>query len=145
MPPITRCHSTTGRTAASRKPAAPTRRALRRARLALSARSDATRRLWSLEDLRQRRGHPLDLALGHLREERQRDRPRGDALAHRELALPVPEGLPVIAHEVDRGQVGLALHPAYPQSADLPVAIGAARQLHERSEPPPPRPALVVA
>ena len=43
------------------------------------------------------------------REERQRERARGDVLADRELALAVAEALAVEAHQVDRRQVGLAL------------------------------------
>ena len=39
----------------------------------------------------ERLGHLGDLALGHRREERQRDRARGDVLADRELALAVAE------------------------------------------------------
>ena len=41
--------------------------------------------------------HPRDLSLGHLREERERDRARRDVLADRELALAMTERLAVVA------------------------------------------------
>ena len=56
----------------------------------------------------ERARHPGDLPLGHLREERQRDRPRSDVLADRKLALAMAEPLAVVAHQVDRGEVRLA-------------------------------------
>ena len=55
----------------------------------------------------QRLGHARDLPLGHLREERQRDRARGDVLGDGELALAVAEALAVEREQVDRRQVGL--------------------------------------
>src|SRR5258708_15011512 len=61
------------------------------------------------EDRLQLGGDALDLALAHLREERQRDRPPGDVLADRELSLAVPEALAVVAHQVDRRPGGLAV------------------------------------
>ena len=77
-----------------------------------------------------------DLALGHRREERQRDRARGDVLADRELALAVAEALAVEAHEVDRRQVGLGLHAALAQRADRPSSRSrAARHLDDEDEP----------
>ena len=66
----------------------------------------------------KRLGDARDLALGQLREERQRERARGDVLADRELALAVAEALAVEAHQVDRRQVGLGLHAALAQRAD---------------------------
>ena len=78
-------------------------------------------------DRAQRRRDALDLAVGHLREERQRERARGDVLADRELALAVAEALAVEAHQVDRRQVGLALDAALAQRADDVVAVGPSR------------------
>src|SRR5438270_6200985 len=71
------------------------------------------------------------LALGHLREERQRDRARGDVLAHRELALAVAEALAVEAQQVDGGEVRLARDPPLRQRDDRRVAIDPPRQLHD--------------
>src|SRR5689334_7127326 len=123
MSAITRCQSTAGRAAAPTKPTAA------------AARAD-TGRSWRLAE-RPRKGarDPLDLPVGHLREERQRDRPRGDVLAHRELALAVAERLAVVAHEVDRGQVRLALHAEAAQRAHHIVAVVASRDLHHEHEP----------
>src|SRR5690349_2740413 len=92
MSPITRCQSMIGSAIAPAKPTAPTRRArCRRARSA-SARRLAMGRLCPLADrLSQGRRHPFDLSFGHLGEERQRQRARGDVLADRELALAVAE------------------------------------------------------
>src|SRR6188472_3336573 len=98
MSAITRCHNTIGSATAPAKPTAPTRRArCRRARSA-SARRLAMRRLCPLTDrLSQGRPHPFDLSFGHLGEERQRDRARGDVLADGELALAMAEALAVEA------------------------------------------------
>ncbi len=83
--------------------------------------------------------HAGDLALAHLREERQRQRACGDVLAHRELALAMAEALAVEAHQVDRRQVGLALDAARRERAHGLVAIDAARELHDEHEPAAPR------
>src|SRR3954447_26362502 len=81
MSAITRCQSTTGSAAAATKTTGPERRA-------------DMRRSWRLtEHARKGRRDPLDLPVGHPGEERQREGPRGDVLAHRELALAVAEGL----------------------------------------------------
>ena len=87
----------------------------------------------------------VDLALAQLREERQRERARRDVLADRELAGPVAEGLAVVAHQVDRRQVRLALHAALAQAADRLVAVDAARERHRVDEPAAHVPALVRA
>ena len=74
-----------------------------------------------------------DLGLGELGEERQRDRALGDVLADRELAGPVPVELAVERHQVDGGQVGLALHAELAQRADRAVAVGAAAAAGRRT------------
>src|SRR3954471_226399 len=136
MSAITRCQRTIGSAAAPANPTAPPRRARRRRARSASARRLAMARLWPLADrLRQRRGHPFDLALGHGREERQRDRPGGDVLADRELALTVAEALAVEAHEVDGRQVGLALHAAQAQRVDGLVTVAPTRDLDDEHEP----------
>src|SRR3954469_4310886 len=83
----------------------------------------------------QRLGDPRHLALGHLREERQRQRALGDVLADRELPAPEAEALPVEGHEMDRGQVGLGLHARAAQGGDDRVAVRAAGQLDDEDEP----------
>ena len=83
----------------------------------------------------QRLGDLRHLALRDLREERQRDRPRGDVLADRELALAMAEALAVEGHQVDRRQVRLGLHAARGQRPDRLVAIDAVRQLDDEDEP----------
>src|SRR3954453_23728474 len=81
------------------------------------------RRSWRLAEHPRKGGRdPLDLRVGHPGEERQRDRACSHVLADRELALAVAERLTVVRHEVDRGQVRLALHPVVAQRADDLVA-----------------------
>src|SRR3954453_2902327 len=136
MSAITRCQRTIGSAAAPANPTAPTPRARRRRARSASARRLAMARLWPLADrLRQRRGHPFDLVLGHGREEGQRDRPGGDVLADRELALAMAEALPVEAHEGDSRQVGLALHAAQAQGVDGLVTVAPTRDLDDEHEP----------
>src|SRR4051794_30293753 len=114
MSAITRCQSTAGSAAADTNPTAP------------AARADMCRS-WRLSEHARKGGRdPLDLPVGHLREERQRHRPRRDVLAHRELALAVAERLAVVAHEVDRGQVRLALDPEAAQRPHDVVSLVAA-------------------
>src|SRR3954452_7619484 len=111
MSAITRCQSTTGNAAAAAKMRGPERRA-------------DMRRSWRLpEHLRKGGRDPLDLPVGHRREERQRERARGHVLAHRELALAVAERLAVVRHEVDRREVRLARDPVLAQPADDVVAV----------------------
>src|SRR3954462_11671806 len=98
MSAMTRCQSTTGSAAAATKTTGPERRA-------------DMRRSWRLPEHARKGGRdPLDLAVRHLREERQRERAGGHVLAHGELAGAMAERLAVVRHEVDRRQVRLALH-----------------------------------
>src|SRR5947209_14180232 len=109
MSPITRCQSTNGSAHATTNPAMPTRRARRRESCSRPSGPDDIPGLWTVERRLQTCCDLLDLLLGHLREERQGDRPRGDVLADRELALAMAEALAVEGHQVDRRQVRLAL------------------------------------
>ena len=79
--------------------------------------------------------HAVDLTLGHAGEERQRDRAGSDVLADGELSRPVAETFSVEAHQVDRGQVGLALNPARRERPHGLIAIHPGRQLHDEHEP----------
>src|SRR5438094_10064119 len=126
-------HNAPGSAIAASKPSAPMRLACRARRW-----SRPTQRLCHRAE---RLRHLFRLRVRQVWEERQRDRPRRDVLADRELALPVAERLAVVAHEVDRGQVGLALHAALAQGDDRLVAVDAVRQLDDVDEPP----ALVTA
>src|SRR4051794_2933241 len=112
MSAMTLCHRTNGSAHARVKPTAPTRRARRRESWSRPSGPEAMPGLWTREDPLQTLCDLLDLALGELGEERQRDRARGDVLADWELALAVTEALAVERHEVDRRQVRLALDPA---------------------------------
>src|SRR4051794_36719948 len=133
MSAMTRCQSTTGSAAAATKTTGPERRA-------------DMRRSWRLaEHLRKGGRDPLDLPVGHPREERQRDRACSHVLADRELALAVAERLAVIRHEVDRGQVRLALHPVMAKRAHDLVAVVAVRDLDDVDEPAPDVPAGIRA
>src|SRR3954471_9130508 len=124
MSAMTRCQSTTGSAAAATKTTGPERRA-------------DMRRSWRLPEHARKGGRDaLDLAVGHVREERQRERAGGDVLTDRELARTVAERLAVVRHEVDRRQVRLALHPVLAQRAHDLVAVVAVRHLHDVDEPP---------
>src|SRR3954470_1966623 len=123
MSPTTRCQRTTGSAAAPRNTTGPDRRA-------------DMRRSWRLaEDARKSSRDALDLPVGHVREERQRERAGGDVLAHRELAGTVAERLAVVGHEVDRGHVRLARDAVLAQRAQHVVAVVAARDLDDVDEP----------
>ena len=78
-----------------------------------------------------------------LREERQRERARGDVLADGELAGAVPEALAVEAHQVDRRQVGLALDPSRRQRPDRSrrgrLRAGSCTTNTNQPRPSPPR------
>src|SRR6476646_3637436 len=125
MSAITRCQSIAGSAAAATSPAGA------------AARADTGRLLRLAQHPRKGRRDALDLPVGHLREERQRERPRGDVLAHRELALAVAERLAVVRHEVDRGQVGLARDAVLvAQRPEHAVARVGPRDLDDVDEPP---------
>src|SRR4051812_16434391 len=96
MSAITRCQSTAGSATAARKTTGPDRRA------------DMRRSCRAAKHARKGGRDALDLASGHAGEERQRERARGDVLAHRELTLAVAERLAVVRHQVDRRHVRLA-------------------------------------
>src|ERR1700683_1649950 len=81
--------------------------------------------------------HAAHLPLTHLREERQRERARGDILAHRELPLAVAEALSVEAHQGNCRQIRLALDPPRGERANGLVAVDLSRQLHDEKETPP--------
>src|SRR3954454_13575362 len=119
---MTSCQSATGRIAAPITPTAPTTCAFRRLRSSRPRGRLAMCTLCPLQHLDEGFPDALDVALRHLGEEGERDRPRGDVLAHRELPLPVAELLPVVGHEVDRRQVRLAGDPEVAQGVDDVVA-----------------------
>src|SRR3954470_13909983 len=106
MSVTTPCQSTPGSAAAA---AIPT---------PLAARVDMAGLSRVTEDPRKGRRDALDLAVGHRRGERQRQRPRGDVLADGELPLAVAERLAVVGHQVDGRQVRLARDPVLAQRAD---------------------------
>src|SRR5258708_2543248 len=93
----------------------------------------------------QLRGDALDLSVVHLRKERQRDRSRAHVLAYREFALAVTEALAIEAHQMDRGQVRLALDAARGQLSHCPVSVDAARKLHDEHEPSAPLGRTILA
>ena len=75
--------------------------------------------------LGERPADAVDLGLGHLGEEGQRDRGGADRLGHRELAGPVPVDVPVEGLQVDAGQVGLGRDADGVEVADDRVAVQA--------------------
>ena len=82
--------------------------------------------------LAQRLYHPLDLAVGQLRKERQRQRAARHVLAYRELPLAVPEALAVEAEQMNRREVRLRVDAALPQRPPrgrLPGFVGLAKRL----------------
>src|SRR5580704_18066863 len=87
------------------------------------------------EQRTQRLRHARHLPLVHAGKERQRQRARGDVLADGELPLTVPEALAVEAHQVDRRQVGLALHAVRRERVHDAVPIDPPGQLHDEYEP----------
>src|SRR3954454_12910836 len=136
MSAITLCQSTNGNAHASTKPTAPTRRARRREICSRPSGPDAMAGLWTAEHRLQTLCDLGDLRLGHLGEERQRDRPRRDVLAHREFALAMTEALAVEGHKVNRGQIGLARDATLAQRDDHVVARRpVARHLDDVDEP----------
>src|SRR3982074_3932452 len=82
----------------------------------------------------QRGGHAVHLPLRHIREEGQRERARRHVLTHRKLALPMAEALSVDRHQVNRGQVGLALDAARGAGPDDRLAVDPARAPDHESE-----------
>src|SRR4051812_3853917 len=116
-----------GSATATSRVTAPTRLALRRSRAPLPTHL--------LYHVAQRARDLFGLRLGQRREERQRDRARGDVLADGEGPLAMPEGLAVIRHQVDRGQIRLGLHAALAQGDDRRVAVHPVRQLDDEDEP----------
>src|SRR5947209_6564183 len=89
--------------------------------------------------------HLRDLALGHLREEGQGDRARGDVLAHRKFTNAVAEALAVERHQVDGREVRLAGDALRAEGSDYLVALDRARQLDDEHEPTAARPSRVRA
>src|SRR3954452_5859959 len=124
MSATTRCQRIARSATAPRNTTGPDRRA-------------AMRRSGRLaDDLRKGARDPLDLPVGHLREERQRQRAGGDVLAHRALALAVAERLAVVGHQVDRRQIRLARDAVLvAERAQDIVAILTVRDLHDVDEP----------
>src|SRR5207248_444793 len=92
-------------------------------------------RLRAAQHLFKRLSDPRHLALGHLREEGQRERSRRDVLAYRELAGAVAEALAVVAHQVDGGEVRPARDTSLSQGTCGGVSLDAARQLDDEHEP----------
>ena len=80
-------------------------------------------------------GHPRHLALGHLGEERQRERARGHVLADRELALAVAEALAVEAIRWIAGMYGFDCTPRARSARMTSSRSTPARQLDDEDEP----------
>src|SRR6478672_9057994 len=97
------------------------------------------------ERLGERRADPIDLALGHRGEERQRQRALGDPLRNRELPAHEPEPFSVRRQKVNAGQIRLGGDPLIPEGGDHPVAVDPLRQLHNEDEPAAPLVAVVLA
>src|SRR6476619_2211927 len=97
------------------------------------------------ERLGERRADPIDLALGHRGEERERQRTFGDYLRNRAFSAHKHEQFSVRRQQVNARQIRLGGDPLFAERGDHRVAVDPLRQLDHEDEPAAPLVTVVLA